>query len=169
MFQTRDWEPIRVAVGDHFPTVLAAYQMYDVLLVNPVFDGMNLVSKEGPLLNREDGVLILSENAGASSELGEYAIPINPFDVADTTTAIGHALAMSRQERSSRAAGLRSTVERNTVDLWVRRQIADLEALRTRRLPSRDTRRSGPTLVLPNERSRSDAEQTIPDWLAGIA
>jgi trehalose 6-phosphate synthase len=168
MFQTKDWEPIRVAVGDHYPTVLAAYQLYDVLLVNPVFDGMNLVAKEGPLLNRSDGVLVLSENAGACTELGTDALPINPFDVAETTAALGHALDMPRQERAERAAGLRAVMERNTVDRWVRRQIADLEALRRWRISAPE--RQGPTLVLPGDRPAPDAlARGTDDRLAGIA
>jgi trehalose 6-phosphate synthase len=170
MFQTKEWEPIRVVVGDHYPTVLAAYQLYDVLLVNPVFDGMNLVAKEGPLLNRRDGVLVLSENAGASSELGTDALPINPFDVADTTAALGRALDMPRQERAERAAALRGVVERNTVDRWVRRQVADLDALRRWRMADPEGERRGATLVLPGDRPTSDAVASgTDDRLAGIA
>ena len=126
-FRAEGWEPIRVAVGDDFATVLAAYQLYDVLLVNPVYDGMNLVAKEGPLLNHRDGVLILSENAGASPELRPHAVGINPFDVAATAEAIGRALVMPPAERAHRAAGMREAVERNTAERWVRRQIADLD------------------------------------------
>jgi len=79
-----DWQPIEISLKDDFPLALGAYSRYDVLLVNPVFDGMNLVAKEGPLLNRKKGVLILSENAGAHDELGRYALSINPFDVSAT-------------------------------------------------------------------------------------
>jgi trehalose 6-phosphate synthase len=125
-FGTPGWQPVRVVVGDHYPTVLAAYQMYDILMVNPVFDGMNLVAKEGPLLNELDGVLILSENAGASAELGANALIINPFDVADTTAAIRRALAMPAEERASNARGLRLAVESNTILEWVGRQLDDL-------------------------------------------
>jgi trehalose 6-phosphate synthase len=125
-FGTPGWQPVRVVVGDHFPLVLAAYEMYDVLMVNPVFDGMNLVAKEGPLLNELDGVLILSENAGASAELGANALVINPFDVAQTEAAIRRGLTMPPEERAANARGLRLAVESNTVLEWVTRQIEDL-------------------------------------------
>src|SRR5262249_35610206 len=64
-FQTDAWLPIDVEVADNFAQSIAAYKQYDVLLVNPVFDGLNLVSKEAPLVNARDGVLVLSENAGS--------------------------------------------------------------------------------------------------------
>src|SRR5438874_2472017 len=76
-----DWEPIRLEFGENLRRAVAAYCEYDVLLVNPIYDGMNLVAKEGALLNRRDGVLVLSENAGAHEELGPWAMTINPFDV----------------------------------------------------------------------------------------
>jgi len=127
-FGTPRWQPVRVVVGDHFPTVLAAYQMYDVLLVNPVFDGMNLVAKEGPFLNELDGVLILSENAGASAELGVGALVVNPFDVARTTDAIRLALTMPPEERADRALRLREAVGATTVHEWVEQQLDDLRS-----------------------------------------
>ena len=63
---------------------IAGYRIFDVLLVNPIYDGMNLVAKEGPLVNQRDGVLVLSENAGSHEELGEWAITVNPFDIDET-------------------------------------------------------------------------------------
>jgi trehalose 6-phosphate synthase len=121
------WQPVRVIVGDHFPTVLAAYQMYDVLLVNPIFDGMNLVAKEGGLLNQRDGVLVLSENAGACRELTPHALRLNPFDVAATADALQVALSMSPSDRARHAAGLVSAVESRTAADWVAQQVRDLE------------------------------------------
>jgi trehalose 6-phosphate synthase len=123
----QDWQPIRVRVQDDFETSLAAFGLYDALLVNPVFDGLNLVAKEGPALNRRDGVLILSENAGAIAELGRDAIRINPFDVGETATAIATALEMQPRERAGRAAGLRDSVAANRLDEWVATQLADLD------------------------------------------
>jgi len=124
-----DWEPIRLSLMDDLPRALAAYRLYDVLLVNPVFDGMNLVAKEGPVLNERDGVLILSENAGASAELGRHAIAVNPFDVEATARAIATAVEMGPAERRRRARGLRSAVARNPIDAWVRAQVEDLERM----------------------------------------
>ncbi|MBA3552278.1 MAG: trehalose-6-phosphate synthase [Actinobacteria bacterium] len=125
-----DWSPIRVVVGDHFPTVVAAYRLYDVLMVNPVYDGMNLIAKEGPVVNRRKGVLILSENAGAFSELGRHSICINPFDVLQTAEALAQALEMEEADRGRRIRGLRAAIRRGTAERWVRRQLDDLEAVR---------------------------------------
>jgi trehalose 6-phosphate synthase len=120
------WEPVRVSVRDDYSMALAAYGLYDVLVVNPVFDGMNLVAKEGPLLNRRDGVLILSENAGAFAELGDHAIAVNPFDISQGAEAIASALQMKPGERARRAAALRQAVLANRLEAWVGRQLADL-------------------------------------------
>lgn len=125
------WQPVELRVRDDFPSVLAAYRLYDVLLVNPVFDGMNLVAKEGPLLNERGGVLILSTNAGAAQELGEHALVVNPFDVAATADAIAEALTMDRDERARRAEGLRAAVRANELAGWVQAQLRDLEEARS--------------------------------------
>lgn len=121
------WQPVELSFKDDHPRALGAYGLYDVLLVNPVFDGMNLVAKEGPALNHSDGVLILSENAGAFEELGRYALGVNPFDIGATADALAAALDMEPGERARRANGLRRVVRRNPVDRWVRSQLADLE------------------------------------------
>lgn len=120
------WEPIQFSLKDDHPRALAAYELYDVLVVNPSFDGMNLVAKEGPALNRQRGVLILSENAGAYDELGRHALGVNPFDVDATADAIAAALDMAPDERARRARNLRAAVRRNRVDRWVRSQLMDL-------------------------------------------
>jgi trehalose 6-phosphate synthase len=130
---TPGWQPILWVVGDDFSLVVAAYGLYDALVVNPVYDGLNLIAKEGPLVNRQDGVLILSENAGAFSELGKHALGVNPFDVGATADAIGRALTMPTQERAQRAQGLRRAVLRNTPEDWVGRQLDDLASVRPRR------------------------------------
>ena len=83
---------IDVQVADDFPRSVAAYKQYDVLLVNAVSDGLNLVAKEGPLVNERDGVLVLSENAGAYAELAEWAVGVNPFDVWGQAQALHEAL-----------------------------------------------------------------------------
>ena len=81
-----------------------------MLLVNPFFDGLNLVAKEGPLVNTRDGVLVLSENAGAHEELGPWALTVNPFDVAGQADAMHTALTMAAEERRRRATALRERV-----------------------------------------------------------
>jgi trehalose 6-phosphate synthase len=118
---------VEVQVADAFPQSVAAYKQYDVLFVNPVYDGMNLVAKEGPLVNGRDGVLVLSENAGAHDELGEWALTVNPFDVWAQAEALHEALSMDAGERRRRADAIRAQVRQNDVSKWVRGLLSDLD------------------------------------------
>jgi len=113
------YRPVDVRIGDDFPFSVAAYKQYDVLLVNPVFDGLNLVAKEGPLVNRRDGVLVLSENAGAYDELGEWSLGVSPFDVLDQAEALHAALTMDEKERARRARALADHVRAHDLDWWI--------------------------------------------------
>jgi len=122
-FGDADWQPVELRLGDDWDEVVAAYGFYDVLLVNPVFDGMNLVAKEGPLLNQKDGVLLLSTNAGAFAELKGHALPVDPLDVAGTADAIDAALRMSAEDRTIRAAALRKAAESRTPARWAASQL----------------------------------------------
>jgi trehalose 6-phosphate synthase len=117
---------VDLQVADDFPTSVAAYKQYDVLFVNAVFDGLNLVAKEGPLVNQRDGVLVLSENAGAHEELAEWALTVNPFDVWGQAEALHEALSMEPSERARRAAGLRAQVRENDVSRWIAGLLSDL-------------------------------------------
>jgi trehalose 6-phosphate synthase len=103
-----------------------------VLLVNAVFDGLNLVSKEAPLLNARDGVLILSENTGSSEELAEWALTVNPFDVYGQAQAIYEALTMPEDERHRRLEATRSHVRENDLAGWIAAQLADLDRVSDR-------------------------------------
>ncbi|MEA2301700.1 MAG: trehalose 6-phosphate synthase [Solirubrobacteraceae bacterium] len=125
---TPDWMPIQLKLRDDLEEALAAYKHYDVLLVNAMFDGMNLVAKEGPLLNEQGGVSILSENTGAHEELGEYALSVNPFDIQETADAIHAALTMPDDERRERLAGLKSIVTARDPGDWIDDQLADIRA-----------------------------------------
>ena len=89
-----DWMPIQLKLRDDLEEAVAAYKHYDVLMVNAMFDGMNLVAKEGPMVNERAGVSILSENTGAHEELGEYALSVNPFDIQQLADTIHAALTM---------------------------------------------------------------------------
>ena len=89
-----DWMPIQLKLRDDLEEAVAAYKHYDVLMVNAMFDGMNLVAKEGPMVNERAGVSILSENTGAHEELGEYALSVNPFDIQELADSIHAALTM---------------------------------------------------------------------------
>jgi len=123
---TPDWMPIQLKLRDDLEEAVAAYKNYDVMIVNAMFDGMNLVAKEGPLVNERDGVSILSENTGAHEELGEFALSVNPFDVAETADSIHAALTMNPQERERRARGLRDAVTRRDPGDWIDEQLADI-------------------------------------------
>ena len=127
---TDGWTPVQLFMLDNFPRSIAAYKNYDALLVNAVRDGMNLVAKEAAVVNQKDGVLILSEFAGAHEELGEHAITVNPFDLDEQADAIYEALTMPDEERKKRADGLKQTVLSNTIEDWVEAQIRDIEAYR---------------------------------------
>jgi trehalose 6-phosphate synthase len=126
-FGSADWTPIVLSVEDDWARSLAALTLSDVLLVNPVRDGLNLVAKEGPLLNEVDGVLVLSRQAGAWEELaleGGGALGVNPFDVAGTADALHAALSMEAAERAARGAALRGAVRGRTAADWWADQLA---------------------------------------------
>jgi len=125
-----DWEPIRILVGEDYPRAVAAMQRYDVLLVNAIADGMNLVAKEGPIVNRRDGVVVLSERTGARQQLQPGAIVISPYDIYATAEALHNALAMSSEERAERATRLRWIIEREDIADWLCRQLETLRELR---------------------------------------
>ncbi|MBA2569184.1 MAG: trehalose-6-phosphate synthase [Actinobacteria bacterium] len=126
-FQGGGWTPLDLRIEDNFAMSVAAYKQYDVLLVNAIYDGLNLVAKEGPLVNERDGVLILSENAGAHEELGEWALSVNPFDVEAQAEAIHAAIQMAPQERRARQTSIREYVCEHDVGAWLETQLADLD------------------------------------------
>ena len=80
-FGTETWTPLLLETGGDYPASLAAQRLADVVFVNPVRDGMNLVVKEGALLSEKDAVIVLSREAGAEPELGADSMLVNPFDV----------------------------------------------------------------------------------------
>jgi trehalose 6-phosphate synthase len=123
---TPDWMPIQLKLRDDLEEAVASYKHYDVLLVNAMFDGMNLVAKEGPLVNERGGVSILSENTGAHEELGEFALSVNPFDIQETANAIHAALAMRPDERERRLSGLKEIVTARDPGDWIDDQLADI-------------------------------------------
>jgi trehalose 6-phosphate synthase len=129
-FGRPEWQPVDLRVADDFPQSVAAYKQYDVLLVNAVFDGLNLVAKEGPLVNERDGVLVLSENAGAHEELGEWAVTVSPFDLSGQADALYEALVMPAAERARRAAAMRAQVRAHGLAEWTEAELADLDAVR---------------------------------------
>jgi trehalose 6-phosphate synthase len=123
---TPDWMPIQLKLRDDLEEAVASYKHYDVLLVNAMFDGMNLVAKEGPVVNERHGVSILSENTGAHEELGEFALSVNPFDIQETADSIHAALTMDEEERRRRCSGLVSKLTERDPGDWIDEQLADI-------------------------------------------
>jgi trehalose 6-phosphate synthase len=126
-FQRNGWTPVELGIEDNFARSVAAYKQYDVLLVNAIYDGLNLVAKEGPLVNERDGVLILSENAGAHEELGPWALSVNPFDIEAQAHAIHAAIEMPLEERRARLEAIREHVRSHDVAGWLETQLEDLD------------------------------------------
>ena len=126
-FQRSGWTPIELHIEDDFPKSVAAYKQFDVLLVNAIFDGLNLVAKEAPLVNERDGVVVLSENAGAHAELGEWALTVNPFDVEGQARVLHEALNLGPGERHRRLDAIRTHVREHDVGEWIDLQLAALD------------------------------------------
>ncbi|HEX6310653.1 MAG TPA: trehalose-6-phosphate synthase [Acidimicrobiia bacterium] len=116
---TPTWQPVVLDTRDDFARSLAGLARYDVLLVNPIKDGLNLVAKEGPLVNRRDGVVCLSPEAGAFDELGEAVVPSHPYDLVHTADALHTALTMPSDERRARARRLRELAGARTPSMWL--------------------------------------------------
>ena len=125
---TTDWMPIDLRIYENFPDAVARYKHYDLLIVNSLFDGMNLVAKEGPAVNTRDGVLMLSENTGAHEELGDCTLSVNPFDIQEQADTIHRALTMEPEERRLRAARLKQIISERDPGDWVDEQLADIRA-----------------------------------------
>jgi trehalose 6-phosphate synthase len=125
-FGTPDWRPVVLHVEDDYPRSLAAYVLADVLLVNPLRDGMNLVAKEAPVLAERGCAVVLSREAGAAEELGPDAILVNPFDVIETADALHAALSMPPEQRAAACQRLAAAATALPPLLWL---TAQLEAL----------------------------------------
>ncbi len=123
------WMPIRLEFGENIRKAMAALRNFDVLLVNPVYDGLNLVVKEGAVVNRTDGMIVLSENAGAHEELRHHILSINPFDIEATADALYEGLMMSAEDRKKRNEAAREVVRTNDISRWITRQVQDIRDL----------------------------------------
>jgi trehalose 6-phosphate synthase len=127
---TTDWMPIDLRIYENFHEAVARYKHFDLLLVNSLFDGMNLVAKEAPAVNTRDGVVMLSENTGAHEELGDVTLSVNPFDIQEQADAMFRALTMYPEERRLRADRLREIVRDRDPGVWVDEQLEDIHAKR---------------------------------------
>lgn len=126
-FAAPGWDPLVLEVYDDYARSLAACRLADVLLVNPIRDGMNLVAKEGPILSDRNCAVVLSTEAGAAAELGGHALLVNPFDVTQTMHALHRALTMSDAERASRCSALAAAAAALPPTRWLAEQLRALD------------------------------------------
>ena len=126
-FQRDGWIPIDLQIRDDFHQTVAAYKQFDVLLVNAIYDGLNLVAKEAPLVNERGGVVVLSENAGAHDELHEWVLTVNPFDISGQADALREALELSETERQERLGRIRAHVREHDLAAWIDALLGDLD------------------------------------------
>jgi trehalose 6-phosphate synthase len=118
-----DWTPIVYDTRDDYPRSVAVLRRADVVLVNAIRDGLNLVAKEAAIVNERDAVLCLSREAGVWDEVGAAAVAVHPYDVAGTADALDQALRMPPGERAERAARLRElSLARRPAD-WLTDQV----------------------------------------------
>jgi len=130
-----DAQPIWIYDGSDYATAIAALRIADVVLVNPVVDGMNLVAKEAVLVGERDPALVLSETAGAAEQLAADALTVAPADIVGTVDALERGLEMLREERRARLRRLRASVRHEDLDWWLTRQLRDLAAIRRGAVP----------------------------------
>jgi trehalose 6-phosphate synthase len=126
-FAAPGWDPLLLEVYDDYARSLAACRLADVLLVNPIRDGMNLVAKEGPILSDRNCAVVLSTEAGAAAELADHALMINPFDVTQTMQALHRALTMGDAERASRCSALAAAASALPPTRWLAEQLRALD------------------------------------------
>jgi trehalose 6-phosphate synthase len=130
-FQSGDWKPLRFLVAHHNAQAVHAFmRMAPICIVSSLHDGMNLVAKEFVMAKDDgDGVLILSEFAGAARELSE-ALIVNPYDTEQFADAIRYAVQMDSSERSLRMNRMRRRVEEYNVYRWAARFLTALSHTR---------------------------------------
>lgn len=128
-YATTHWQPIKYICKGDYDLVVALLKKYDVLMVNPILDGMNIVAKEGSVLNENNGVLLLSTGAGCYEELKDGAICINPYDLRQTAESIHKALLMDHKSKAQMIASLRAAIQKNDLNKWVSDQLKDIEAV----------------------------------------
>ena len=128
-YGAQGWQPIRLELGESVRKAMAALRNFDVLVVNSVYDGLNLVAKEGALINRSDGVIVLSENVGAHEELHQHVLSVNPFDIDATADAMHQAIVMGVDEKRRLNEGAREVVRTNDIARWITRQVQDIRDL----------------------------------------
>ena len=120
------YQPVDLRLAADLALAVAAYTVCDVLMVNALADGMNLVAKEAVVVNTRDSVLALSENTGAHQELGAFAVTLHPFDTQQQADALHEALTMDPALRRARRQAAAAVVEENDIAKWLTTQLTDL-------------------------------------------
>ena len=126
---TADWQPIVPFIENNYTQAIAGMKLYDVLLVNTIIEGMNLVAKEGPVVNNRDGVLVLSHSSGVYQQLSDGAISVSPTDIEGTMEALHQAITMSAEDRKARAARMLNSVCREDINHWLYQQMNDISGI----------------------------------------
>lgn len=126
-FGTESWLPVRLEITDDYPRSLAALSLADVLVVNPIRDGMNLVAKEGMIVSAAGAALVLSREAGACAQMGADALVVNPYDVISTADAMDAGLRMTAADRRARADRLADVAAESAPRVWFRDQLDALD------------------------------------------
>ena len=126
---TDDWQPIVPFIENNYTQAIAGMKLYDVLLVNTIIEGMNLVAKEGPVVNNRYGVLVLSHSSGVYHQLADGAISVSPTDIEGTMEALHQAITMSAEDRKDRAARMLNSVCREDINHWLYQQMHDISGI----------------------------------------
>ena len=121
---TSTWNPIELDLVDDYPRSVAALRRYDVLFVNPIRDGLNLVALEGPLVNERNGVVVVSREAGVWDQLDGAALGVNPYDIGEQAQALARALDMKPKERADHSRTIRDRAEARTPRDWLADQLS---------------------------------------------
>ncbi|MGH8962932.1 MAG: alpha,alpha-trehalose-phosphate synthase (UDP-forming) [Jatrophihabitantaceae bacterium] len=122
-FATDDWSPVLLEIADDYPAALALLRRSDVVFVNSVRDGMNLVVLEGLVLSERDPAVVLSRETGAAEVLGADALVVNPFDITASADALHAALTMPDEERVARAGRMRAAAVALPPTDWFQAQL----------------------------------------------
>ena len=123
---TPEWQPIVPFIENNYTQAIAGMKLYDVLLVNTIIEGMNLVAKEGPVVNSRNGVIVLSHSSGVYQQLSDGVVSISPTDIEGTMEALHQAITMSAEDRKIKAEKLYESVCREDINHWLYRQTKDI-------------------------------------------
>ena len=129
MYGNGEWTPIQMFVENNYTQALAGMKLYDALLVNTMIEGMNLVAKEGPVVNNRDGVLVISRTSGAYHQLATGALSVSPTDIEGTMEGLHKAITMPQENRKKMASTLTESICRDDITHWISRQLEDIAKL----------------------------------------